>query len=145
MKRSLIALAGFTLLGTTAAYADGHCLNATLRGKYVVQASGTIVGVGPVAVVAIFNYDGNGNLTETAYQKLNGNYSQITASGTYAVDDSCVVTDTLLTPAGQSITHTAVIIDHGKKFYILNTTPPTATTGNVTSGVGEKQFPNDLE
>jgi len=41
----------------------------SLKGSYGVLASGTVIGVGPVALVGVFNYDGNGQVTGTVIQK----------------------------------------------------------------------------
>ena len=120
----------------------GHrqCSNRTLNGSYGLYADGTVIGVGPTAVIAIFTYDGEGNLTGTGTSKVNGNVSHFTLTGTYTVDEECRASDNVLFPSGATATHEYVIVDNGKEFYRLNATPGTSTSGNVSVGVGKKQF-----
>ncbi len=141
MKRMWIPLICLALFSGATAHAKGQCSNATLNGHYGVSASGTIIGVGPFALVGVLEYDGKGNLTGTVFQKVNGNNVEVTLTGAYTVDLSCIVSDTILASNGGTSTHVSVIVDSGKEFYILNTTPPTATSGNVIVGVAKKQFP----
>lgn len=141
MKRMWISLICLSLLSETTTYGKEQCSNATLNGSYGVSASGTVIGVGPVASVGVFTFDGEDNMTGTVIQKVNGNNVELTFTGTYTVDPSCLVSDTVLTSTGQTVTHVSVIVDNGKEFYILNTVPPTATSGNVVVGVAKKQFP----
>jgi len=94
---------------------------------------------GPNAVIALFTYDGEGNLTGTGTSKVNGNVSHFTLTGTYAVDEDYNVSDTVLFPGGATATHQSVIVHNGMEFFFLNSTPGTATSGNVS--VGKKQFP----
>src|SRR5689334_19291060 len=131
MKRSLLALIGFTLL-PLAAYSSEKCSNAILNGSYSLNASGTIVGVGPVGLVAVLKYDGQGTLTGIVFQKVNGNIVQFTLTGTYSVDSDCIATDTTLTSTGQTAMHTYVVADRGNEFYSLNMTPSPA---NVIIGI----------
>ena len=118
----------------------GHCSNRTLKGSYGLYADGAVIGVGPTAVIAIFTYDGEGNLTGTGTAKTNGNVSHFTLTGTYAVDPDCNASDVVLFPSGTTANHEYVIVDNGREFYFLNTTPGTTTSGNVSVGVGKKQF-----
>jgi hypothetical protein len=135
------------ILFTSALVANDHnfgqCSICTLKGSYGLYADGTVVGVGPSAVIAIFTYDGEGNLTGTGTSKVNGNVSHFTLTGTYTVDGDCNVSDTVLFPSGATATHEYVIVDNGKEFYYLNTTPGTSTSGSVSVGVGKKQFPRN--
>ena len=89
----------------------GHrqCSNRTLKGSYGLYADGTVIGVGPTAVIAIFTYDGEGNLTGTGTSKVNGNVAHFTLTGTYAVDQDCNVSDSVLFPSGATATHEYVI------------------------------------
>jgi hypothetical protein len=117
-----------------------QCSNRILKGSYGLYADGTVIGVGPSALIAIFTYDGQGNLTGTGTSKTNGNVSHFTLTGTYTVDEDCNVSETLLFPSGATALHECVIVDNGKEFFFLNTTPGTATSGSVSVGVGKKQL-----
>ena len=61
--------------GPAAKAADSGCSNATLRGAYSDQDTGTIVGVGPFAGVNVDSFDGKGHLTISGVSSLNGNVS----------------------------------------------------------------------
>lgn len=140
--------AGFTVLaaflsGVPASGSDSTCSTATLKGSYGLVGTGTVIGVGPAALVGILRYDGRGNVTGISIQKVNGNNVTVTLAGTYSVGADCIANDVVAVSNGQTATHTAVIVNNGKELYILNTTPPTATSGNVLSAIAKKQFPED--
>ena len=90
-------------------------------------------------MIAIFTYDGEGNLTGTGTSKVNGNVAHFTLTGIYSVDENCNASGTVTFPSGATANHGYVIVDDGKEFYFLNTTPGTTTSGNVSVGVGKKQ------
>jgi len=142
MKPNWFVQVGFAVLSIlftgTAAQGKQHCSNAILDGSYGLVGNGTVIGVGPVSLVGVLNYDGRGNLTGTVYQKVNGNNSQFTLYGTYTVDATCTVTDVTHTSSGATAMHVYVVVDNGKEFYSLNLVP-----GNVISAVGKKQFSDD--
>ena len=137
---SAVAMVLFTSTLTADDHHFGQCSNRTLKGSYGLYADGAVIGVGPTAVIAIFTYDGHGNLTGTGTSKTNGNVAHFTLTGTYTVDADCNASDTVLFPSGATALHEYVIVDNGKEFYFLNTTPGTSTSGNVSVGVGKKQF-----
>ena len=139
MRVTLIAFISLAFW-SGAAHGKEPCSNATLKGAYGLYATGTVIGVGPVGLVGVLNYDGRGAFTGTVFQKVNGNLVQFTLTGTYSVDSNCVSTDVSLTSTGQSATHTVVIVDNGNEFYSLNTT---LSPGNVVVGIGKRQFAGD--
>lgn len=148
MLRRIRLTAGFAVLagflsGTSAIASDNTCSTATLKGSYGLIGSGAVIGVGPAALVGILRYDGRGNVTGISIQKVNGNNVTVTLTGTYSVTADCIANDVVAVSNGQTATHTTVIVDNGKELYILNTTPPTATSGNVLSAVAKKQFTED--
>src|SRR6059036_654288 len=139
---TLSTMAAVLFAGTLAAHKhdkDEHgnrqCSNATLNGSYGLHATGTIIGTGLFAAVGVFTFDGKGNLSAILTQKVNGNLVPVTITGTYTVSPTCIVSDTWYISNGQVTTHESVIVDNGKEYAILNTTP-----GNVVSGVAKKQF-----
>jgi hypothetical protein len=121
-----------------AAYAQG-CSEKLLIGAYGVSGGGTAIGVGPVVFVAVFNFSGDGQVDGVFYQKVNGNNVQVTFTGVYTVDDNCVASVTNNLSSGATATLTLVIVNGGKEFYLLNTTPPTATAASVVSAVGKRR------
>ena len=135
MKASLLTLISVVLFSGVAH--GKECSNALLNGSYSLYANGTVIGVGPVGLVAVLKYDGQSALTGTVFQRVNGNIVQFTLTGTYRVDSNCIVTDETVTSTGQTATHTYVIADNGHEFYSLNMSPSPA---NVIVGIGKKQF-----
>jgi len=54
----------------------GDCSNASIKGTYGFSCEGTLVGVGPIAVIGVFTADGTGNGSEVETLSLNGEISQ---------------------------------------------------------------------
>jgi len=138
MKRSFLALIGLALL-SGAAQAKDQCSNAILNGAYGLNGSGTIIGAGPVGLVAVLKYDGRSTFTGIVFQRVNGSITQFTVTGTYSVDSNCIVTDVSSTSTGQTASHTYVVVDNGNEFYSLNMTPSPA---NVIVATAKKQSPD---
>jgi hypothetical protein len=133
----------FLALGVTVALAFAigsdaqvkqQCTNATLHGSYAFRATGE-----RFAAVARFVFDGNGGLTATFFGRTPGNpFGPVEFEGTYSVSPECIVTDTWGPPLSSS--HTAVIYEQGKGYFILNSSPdgdPAADT--VNSGEAIRQ------
>lgn len=108
-----------------------HCTDATLRGSYAFRATGE-----RFAAVARFVFDGNGHLTATFFGRGPGNpFGPVEFEGEYSVSPECIVSDTW---GGSS--HTSVIYEQGKGYFILNSSPdgdPAADT--VNSGEAIRQ------
>ncbi len=143
MKTRCLFLLGSAILAgifcAPAALAQENCSNNVVNGSYGVTGNGTSTGVGPVAFVAIFDFDGNGNLSGSFYQKVNGNNVQPTFTGTYTVEANCVVSVTNYLSNGITATLILVFVDGGKEFYLVNTTAPTATTGITLNAIGKRR------
>ena len=134
---ALTILAVFALAaaaGPAAKAADRDCSNATLRGTYSDQDTGTIVGVGPFAGANLDSFDGKGHLTISGLSSVNGSVSPGVETGTYQVNPDCTGTYTV---AGGGFTIDAffVIDDDGNELKIVITDP-----GNVINCVARKQF-----
>ncbi|HLH75442.1 MAG TPA: hypothetical protein VKV28_01425 [Candidatus Binataceae bacterium] len=70
--------------GTTNASLNGPCV---WQGLYYPTTSGDQVKAGPVSVVALLNFDGNGNMSLDYDANVNGTFSATpNAQGTYQVD-----------------------------------------------------------
>src|SRR5580698_5139667 len=99
--KAITIVAVFTLAltaGPAAKAAESGCSNATLRGTYSDQDTGTIVGLGPFAGVNVDRFDGRGNLTISGMSSLNGSVSAGLQTGTYKVNADC--TGTYTVPGG---------------------------------------------
>jgi len=115
----------------TNAQVKQHCTDATLHGSYAFRATGE-----RFAAVARFVFDGNGHLTATFFGRSPGNpFGPVEFDGTYSVSPECIVTDTF----GGS-THTSVIYEQGRGYFILNSSPDgDPATDTVNSGEGIRQ------
>lgn len=97
------------------------CSLSTLKGAYGVLMQGEVINwpgfpKGPIAVIAIIDFDGNGNYKSYANSaNLNGyNFNQPDFSGTYVVNSDC--TGTVMSPLG---IFSIVIADDGREYRVL--------------------------
>jgi hypothetical protein len=135
---TLFAVLALALTAVPAANASNRpCSNATLRGAYSDQDTGTIVGVGPFAGVNVDNFDGKGNLTISGVSSVNGSVFPGVESGTYQVNSDCTGTYTV-SDGGITVNAFFVIDDEGKELKIVITDP-----GNVITCIAKKQFHDD--
>jgi hypothetical protein len=109
-----------------AADADARCPlgNATVRGAYMTQGTGSIVGVGPFFVVGVMTFDGKGTGVLTSTSSVNGVISRGTISGPYTVNSDCTITLTL-----SNGTYDSVVAPDGSTGYWMAT-----DTGTVLGG-----------
>ena len=99
--------------------------NATLSGTYVLHGVGTIVGVGPLAVVGWLTYDGKGNVVKGSMTaSVNGTISMFTVSGPYTVNSDCSGS---VEPTGQH--YNMVVSPDGKRVNWIQTDPGTVSSG----------------
>ena len=71
---------------------DAACSLARAAGTYGVSDSGTVVGIGPRAAVALLTLDAAGNIKGKVTASLNGSVTDSTLSGTYTVNPDCTGT-----------------------------------------------------
>jgi hypothetical protein len=134
---TIVAIFALALTATPAAKADDRgCSNATLRGTYSDQDTGTIVGVGPFAGVNVDSFDGKGHLTISGISSVNGDVSSGVETGTYHVNSDCTGTYTVRDSFGDTFDAFFVIGDDGNELRIVITDP-----GTVINCIARKQFP----
>ena len=78
-------------MGAPAHAEDHQCSLACAARSYGVSDSGTVVGIGPRAAVALLTLDAAGISGEVT-ASLNGSVSNSMLSGSYAVNPDCTVT-----------------------------------------------------
>ena len=111
----------------------GHergCSVSNLKGTYAFRRTGTnnVVG-GPIAQIGIdvFNGDGTRGLirsTRSANGDI-GDWTDTPPSGSYTVDSDC--TGSFFTADGTK-SNNIVVLDGGKRFFVLSVAPDTITT-----------------
>jgi hypothetical protein len=136
LTTAFVAVVAVLVPATVTAQDRESCSNHTLHGSYGLHATGTIIDVGNFAAVGRFTFDGNGTLTGQLFARVNGNNNELTLTGTYSVSSDCTVSDTWNFSDGSSSTHKSVIVDEGKKYFILNNTEGDPS---VISGEAERQ------
>jgi len=106
------------------------CSTASLKGTYAFRRTGVnnVVG-GPIAQIGIdvFNGDGTRGLIRTT-RSTNGEIRDWTdepPSGSYTVDPDC--TGSFFDADGTK-THNLVVLDGGKRYFLLSVAPDTITT-----------------
>ena len=113
-----------------------RCSSRTLKGAYGVKFEGVRVGVGPIASVSRFTFDGEGNFTTSEIGRFNGNPVQRAFSGPYTVYEDCTgFLSFPYTVTGQphDVHGDFVIVDEGQEFYLLDN-----SDNWVANGVGKR-------
>lgn len=136
-----VAMFALALIASPTAKADERgCSNATLKGTYSDQDTGTIVGVGPFAGVNVDTFDGHGKLTISGISSVNGSVSPGVSTGTYHVNPDCTGTYTVQDSFGDTFDAFFVISDGGNDLRIVIT-----DAGTVINCIARKQFPEHHE
>ncbi|MGD0823629.1 MAG: hypothetical protein ABR908_03540 [Terriglobales bacterium] len=103
-------------LAPSAAYAAGgapHCSVPEIDGGFAVTALGQQAG-GYAAMVFVMTADGNGNLSGTGTESLNGTvFSNVTVTGTYTASYGCFFTAALTDSLGNVNNFSGVIAQNG--------------------------------
>ncbi len=107
--------------------------NATLRGVYMSQGGGTVVGVGPVAFVGTVYFDGKGGITNPFTLSFAGTISRVVGKATYTVKSDCTAT---FTTVDDSQHFDMRVSPEGNKVDYIET-----DAGTVISGSGSRVAP----
>lgn len=108
--------------------AKAQCSNTTLRGTYVMSASGTL-GSAQVAVVAKVVYDGQGNASALETVSVGGSiYKDVSATGAFTVNSDCNGSKTFSSPLGVS-NYAFVITPDGSRITWIETDAGTTLDG----------------
>jgi len=107
---------------------EGGCTLATLKGSWGSSIKATIIGVGPIAVLGLTNFDGEGHFSMDATAIIDGNVSSEQTTGTYTVNHNC--TGTTIDSIGDSSTF--AIVGDGKEIIAVSTKPGLVATLQLT-------------
>jgi len=123
---SILVSAWMLSVAATAQAGDDSCSAVRAAGTYAISDSGTVIGIGPRAAVALLTLDAAGNIKGPFTASLNGAVSTGTLSGTYTVDPDCrgAITFDEYDPAGNlqiTATVAAVWDDHMRELHFVFT------------------------
>ena len=131
----VISFVSLLVLGLVSRVQARECSNASLKGTYGASCEGTIVGVGPVAVVSVLTADGDGNISGVETLSVNGVITTgVTLTGTYTLNADCTGSIVTTAPDGSVTDHDFVLDDNKKEIRIIVTEP-----GAVVVCTGRKQ------
>ena len=119
----VISFVSLLVLGLIPRVQAGECSNASLKGAYGLSCEGTVVGVGPLAVIGVFTADGKGNGAEVETISFNDVITTgATFTVTYTVNADC--TGSFVSTGSGSVFHNDFVIDDNKKEMRLTPTEP---------------------
>jgi hypothetical protein len=136
----MVKLAALALLAAALApqalRAQQACSNSSLKGTYMASSTGTVVGVGPAAVVNGITFDGKGTGTVFAETvSFNGTITTgVTGTLTYTVAADCSGSDTITMSTNQTADFNLIVNVNGSSFFFIST-----DSGFVSSGQGVRQ------
>jgi hypothetical protein len=141
LLRELVTPDAVSLVPDAQAQADKgpgsrRCSSRTLKGAYGVKFEGVRVGIGPIASVSRFTFDGEGNFTTSEIGRFNGNPVQRAFSGQYTVNEDCtgfLNFPSTVTGQPHDVHGDFVIVDEGQEFYLLDN-----SDSWVANGVGKR-------
>ena len=121
----LTALAVALTLDAVPASAQEGCTVVTLKGSWGFLVTGTIIGVGPIAVNGVAQFDGAGNFERNETAVVNGHVLPTEhITGTYTVNSDCTGT------TADSLGHTSEfsIVSNRKEMLSVGTDNGSVTT-----------------
>jgi hypothetical protein len=102
--------------------------NETIRGSLMTQATGYIVGVGPISVVGLMTYDGKGGGVLVSTLSVNGAISEGTLTAAYTVNSDCTMTQTM----SNGTSYVGVVAPDGSSSDWMEIDPGTVISGTST-------------
>jgi hypothetical protein len=124
LRAYLSGALAFVILAASAAHASPECSNASFKGTYVRTGTGTVVGLGPLALIGVFSADGEGSLTGSVISNVNGLVLRETFTGTYDVKPDCTGSEILNLSSGRTSGNDIVVGNQGQDVFSLVTGGP---------------------
>jgi len=122
--RVLLLFGIFLVVLTAPAARAATCSLATVKGNYAVADMGQGVEGVPVAVLFLETFDGNGNISGSGEESLNGTiYTGVTLTGTYNVSSTCWYTATVTDTLGNTTNFEGSVLQNGAEVLGLSVTP----------------------
>jgi hypothetical protein len=106
------------------------CTNLGVKRAYSFEATGTVIGVGQVAVGGRLTLNGTGSIIGTETLSLDGViHSSVPVSGTYQINSDCTGSATI-TPKGLTPTNLSLlVVNADKEIMAIETDSNTIVTG----------------
>ena len=118
----VMAFVSLLVLGLVSRAQAEECSNASIKGGYGLSCEGTVVGVGPLAVIGVLTADGKGNGSEVETISFNGDIVQgATFTVAYTVNADCTGSFVSTGPDGSVIHNDFVIDDNEKEIRLIAT------------------------
>jgi hypothetical protein len=131
----VMAFVSLLVLGLVSRVQAEDCSNDKVKGTYGFSCEGTVVEVGPIAVIGVFTADGNGHGSEVETISFNGEIiTGATFTVTYTVNADCTGSFVSTPPGGSDIHNNFVIDDNKKEIRLIPT-----ETGFVAVCIYRKQ------
>lgn len=134
LNKAMIALgilvAGFAPEGLLAQYPSCH--PGMLNGTYAFSITGTIVGLGPAAVVGQVYFDGSGNGQVADTQSANGVLLSPTGTLTFTLSSNCTGTETITYTSGATLHLYFVLNADASSLTLIRTDPGFVLQGQAT-------------
>jgi hypothetical protein len=114
----------------------GFCQTSDLAGAFGIQYSGVAVAGGsPYSSVGIITLDGQGDVSGAENRFTSGSTSQITSTGTIAVNPDCSATITLTSQgaSAQSLNFAATVSYDNKQLLLVQSDAGMSATGAMTA------------
>jgi len=119
----VMAFVSLLVLGLVSRAQAEECSNASIKVGYGLSCEGTVVGVGPLAVIGVLTADGKGNGSEVETISFNGDIVQgATFTVAYTVNADC--TGSFVSTGLGSVFHNDFVLDDNKKEFRLMATEP---------------------
>jgi len=134
----LMVLAALTLASVRASVSEASgCTNASIAGAYGLTATGTLFGPNGtrsgIALLGRSVYDGQGRLTGTQTDSIDGTIEQFTLAGTYAVQPDCTGSETFtFIPSGEVVHADFVVVAQSHAIVFIDTDAGTMLTVRAT-------------
>ncbi len=108
-----------------------YCSVGELRGRYGVNLSGSVVGLGPVVEVGAVTFDEAGNFTGALTASFNGQIVPRTALGTTTLNADCSGSFTVTLTPGGTIHLNLAVVDDAKEIFFVGADQGTVFNGTL--------------
>jgi hypothetical protein len=108
------------------------CTNLGVKHTYSLEATGTVIGIGQVAMGGQLVLNGSGSVTGTGTLSLYGTiYSSVPISGTYQINSNCTGSASI-TPKGlPTMNLDLLVVNADKELMLIETDNGTIVTGTL--------------